>query len=195
MLAHPLMSTDGNPPTPPPIDGDATLPPSPEERRERIEYLKWNCDHLSTHLRGQWERKARIETKVGGLVAVLNVFAGFVLIPRTGTAANATLAGAMLAVRIGALVALSVAIVCWFLAVKVGRIQNMNPQAFTDDDSTPHAADFPHRYERVRRNLLAALAVSIPLVEQRGVWVRRCEGAAVLSYAFLFVLVLLEVLK
>lgn len=166
-----------------------------EHERARLEYLRWSCDQLAAHLRGQWERKARIEAKIGGVVAVLNVFAGFVLLPRTGVASSPVLAGAILTIRVGVLLALSGVLVCWFLAVRVGGVENLNAQAFVADDGTTADADFPHRYRRVRDNLTDALAKSIPLIERRATWIRRCETAAVLAYLMLFVLVLLEVVK
>lgn len=193
-------------PPPPPCGGTSSLSkddgapppetPQPEAPRQRADYLRWSCDQLAALLRGQWERKARIESKIGAVVAVLNVFAGFVLIPRSGVANNPTLAGAILAVRIGSLVALSVVLVLWFLAIRVGDVENLNARAFTDDDGHPTSgADYAFRYNRVRDNLTDALAKSVPLIERRAAWIRRCEVASVLAYLLLFVLVLLEVVK
>lgn len=169
--------------------------PTPEACRQRAEYLRWSCDQLAALLRGHWERKARIESKAGGVVAVLNVFAGLVLMSRGQVPASQPLAGAILTVRIGALVALSGVLLCWFLAVKVGPVESVNARAFTDDDGTTAAWDFAHRYNRVRENLLDALKESVPLIERRAIWIRRCENAAVLAYLLLFVLVILEVVK
>ncbi|MEZ6006539.1 MAG: hypothetical protein R3F05_02060 [Planctomycetota bacterium] len=181
--------------SPPAKPSTAGATKTAELERARLDYLRWSCDQLASYLRGQWERKARLEAKVGAIVAVLNVFAGFVLIPRAGPATNEVLGGAILATRVGALFALTAVLICWFAAVRVGGVENLNSRAFTDDDGTTADTDFRHRYQRVRDNLVDAIESSMPLIERRATWIRRCEAAAAGAYFLLFVLVLLEFWK
>jgi hypothetical protein len=121
---------------------------------ERVEYLKWSCEHLAAAFEHETTRTDRIRDQATAAFLALPVFVGLAAGSEAWKADNLGVS----VCRVLALICAAVALGAWYMVVRVDVHPRISVALFTADDGKEREEDFEFRVLRVRDYLVEAVA-------------------------------------